>query len=186
MARRFHLLLFPHGNVMPIWFHAKGSFSLSRRSGLRIFLTKLSDARHRFSYQRADGSGETLELETPSFLIHDLVHFALESAADLRGGFYGMLADSAGYAALSETAPDQMTGEALEIETVVGPLSTALRAEIDAAAFTARLRAYFTDLGRETPAWLTVETLDKTVTRFRALIGMWKATPFGQSLELSF
>ncbi len=101
---------------------------------MRISLTKLSDARHRFSYQRADGSGETLELETRRFLIHDLVHFALENAA----------------------------------------------------AFTARLHAYFADLGRETPAWLTVEMIDKTATRFRALMGTWKASPFGQILELSF
>jgi len=101
---------------------------------LRISLTKLSDVRPRFSYQRADGSGATVEFESRSFLIHDLVHFALENAA----------------------------------------------------AFTARLREYFADLGRETPAWLTVETIDKTATRFRALMGTWKATPFGQSLELSF
>lgn len=150
---------------------------------LRIVLTKLSDARHRFAYVRADGSGETLELETRSFLIHDLVHFALESAAGLRGGFYGALADGAGYA-LSETAP--ITGEALEIETVVGPLSSALRAEMDVAAFTARLHAYFADLGRAAPTWLTVETIDKTAMRFRAVMGTWKATPFGQSLEFSF
>lgn len=101
---------------------------------MRISLTKLSDARHRFSYLRADGSGETLELETRSFLIHDLVHFALENAA----------------------------------------------------AFTARLRDYLADLGREAPAWLAVEMIDDTVTRFRALMGAWKATPYGQSLALSF
>ncbi len=154
--------------------------------GLRIFLTELSDARHRFSNQRADGSGETLELETRSFLIHDLVHFALESAADLRGGFYGMLADGAGYAALSETAPDQMTGEALEIETVVGPLRSALRAEIDAAAFAARLRDYLADLGREAPAWLAVEMVDAVATRFRALMGRGRPRPSVRAWNFPF
>lgn len=153
---------------------------------LEIRLTRVDDARHRFAYTRPDGSSESLELETRSFLVHDLTHFALESAAKLTGGFYGALAAGTPYSALAGEAAMRMKGEAGDIETVVGPLSTALRGEMDAAAFTARVSGYFADLGHAVPAWLTPETIDAAAARFRALMGQWKATPFGGTMQIDW
>ncbi len=153
---------------------------------MKIALTKISESKHRFAATRANGSVESLELETRSFLIHDLTHFALESTAKLSGGFYGALAAGTPYGALAGETAQPVTGEALAIETVVGPLSGALRGDIDAPAFTARLAGYFTDLGRDVPTWLTPETIAATSARFKALMGQWKATPFGATMELSF
>ncbi len=54
---------------------------------LTLRFTKLSDERHRFEYRRPDGTGEAIEMETRSLLRHDLLHFALEREAGLRGSF---------------------------------------------------------------------------------------------------
>lgn len=110
----------------------------------------------------------------------------MESAANLSGGFYGALAAGKAYGPLAGAAAAPMTGEALAIETVVGPLSGALRTPLDADAFAARLAASFTDLGREVPAWLTGQTIAATSARFTALMGRWKATPFGGTMEIIF
>ena len=54
-------------------------------SALTLRFTRLSPDLHRFEYRRADQTGEALELETRSFLFHDLLHYALENEAQLRG-----------------------------------------------------------------------------------------------------
>lgn len=113
---------------------------------MKILLTKLSDIKRHFTCTRVDSGSESLELEARSFLIHDLTHFALESTAKL-SRFYSTLAAATPYGALAGETAQPVTGEARATETVVGPLSGALRGDIDAPAFTARLAGYFTDLG---------------------------------------
>jgi len=54
-----------------------------RTLGLVVRLTRVSPTHHRFAFGRADGSGESLELETKSCLFHDLLHFAVETEAQL-------------------------------------------------------------------------------------------------------
>ena len=68
---------------------------------LTIRLTRISPTDHRFEYERADGTGEQLVLVTREFLRHDLVHFAVETEARLRGSFYGLLDRIGGYAEIS-------------------------------------------------------------------------------------
>ena len=150
-------------------------------SALRVSLTRLSPKRHRFEALRADGSRVTLDLETHSCLLHDLVHFALESEAGLNGGFYGALACSGAYEDMNVG-----DGERRAVERVVGPLQGALKAEIDAEAFVARFRAVQESIGANAPAWLTPDLIARTLARLRQLQGQWRATPFGETMELLF
>ncbi len=96
---------------------------------LRIRLTRISNDRHRFEAIRADGSVEIRELETRSYLTHDLVHFAVESEGKLGEGFYGLLARGGGYEATAE----MWAGDTGRIEKVVAMLQTALKGDVERA-----------------------------------------------------
>lgn len=136
---------------------------------------------------RADGSREAIELETRSCLWHDLVHFALESEARLGDGFYGRLARGARYASLAQDDPFARGSDTLAmVERVVGPLQTAVRKGLDAPAFVATLRSHHEQLGEPSPPWLDADLLARVAERLRALDGRWRATRFGDALELRF
>ena len=149
-------------------------------SALIVRFTRLSPTDHRFEAIRADGTREVREFETKSLLLHDLVHFAVESEAKLRRGFYGALTDGADYDAPREDS------EAMAIESVVGPLQGALKGEVDPAAFVARHRAAQGSMGSQSPDWLTPELIARVLERLRQLQGQWRATPFGETMELKF
>ena len=118
--------------------------------------------------------------ETKSLLLHDLVHFAVESEAGLREAFYGSVARGGNYDA------EPWTDEAREAESVVGPLQGALKGVVDSDAFVTRFRAAQQSIGSTAPAWLTPELIARVLERLHQLQGQWRATPFGETMELSF
>ncbi|MCA8963352.1 MAG: hypothetical protein KDC48_00620 [Planctomycetes bacterium] len=137
--------------------------------------------------RRADGSCESFELETRSCLLHDLVHFAVESEAGLRASFYGRLARGASYeslAAVDIAAAD--SGELAQVEQVVGPLQSGWRRGADPSAVFDRMRSYFAELGQTGPAWLDEGLVQRVWSRLRQLEGHWRATPFGEVMQLTF
>jgi hypothetical protein len=152
----------------------------SNHVDLAVRLTRLNPTHHCFEAVRTDGSREVRELETRSCLMHDLVHFALESEAKLECGFYGALARAVAYDAQSAS------GEAMQVENVVASLQTAIKGEVDPAAFVARLRTARASMGETTPEWLTEALIVRVLERLRQLNGRWRATPFGETMELRF
>ncbi|HEX5053893.1 MAG TPA: hypothetical protein VFZ65_19095, partial [Planctomycetota bacterium] len=127
------------------------------------------------------------ELETRSCLLHDLVHFAVETEAALGNSFYGRLAHGVAYAALAhEHVIAGAADELAATERVVGPLQGAWRRGLDPAAFVARLRAYQVSVGEPCPAWLDEDLVARVGQRLRQLEGQWRATRFGAAMELRF
>lgn len=149
---------------------------------LVVRFTRLNPTHHRFEAIRADGTRDQREFETRSILFHDLVHLAVESEARLRNGFYGTLAQGANYDAPRDGSEAQL------VENVVGPLQGLLKNEtaIDAEPFIARLKAHHESLGFAPATWLTPDFLRAVQERIRQLNGQWKATPFGQTMEVQF
>ena len=84
-----------------------------------IHLTRLTNERHRLEFVRDDGTRETHELETRSSLLHDLVHYAVETEAGLNASFYGRLASGKTYESLMKDQPEGP--EAFQTEIVVVP-----------------------------------------------------------------
>ena len=70
-----------------------------------IRFTRLANDRHRFELVRDDGTSEAHELETRGTLLHDLVHYAVETEAKLTASFFGLLAGGASYESLTADAP---------------------------------------------------------------------------------
>jgi len=152
---------------------------------LTVRLRRLSPRTHELAYARADGSGERLELETRSFLFHDLLHFAVETEARLGRSFYGTLARAESYRTLAE-ATEGSGGEIGQTEGVVGRLTGYWKGQRDAAAFVARAREQARELGGEMPAWFTEAFVRGVEERMRRLLGEWNALPFGETMTLEF
>jgi hypothetical protein len=155
---------------------------------LTVRLTRLSNSRHRMAIIRADGSSETHELETRSTLRHDLVHFAFETEAGLTESFFGLLAKGATLEALAGKGMESFA-PGVEIgmtERIVGPLSGVAYGDTEIPAFMDGIRRMFAAQGDAAPAWLTPDLVARVKERYRRLYGQWKATPFGDKMELTF
>ncbi len=152
---------------------------------ITVLLTRVSNTHHTFSYRRPDGRGETLTLETKSFLFHDLLHFAVESEANLRDSFFGKLARSDSYDSLN--GPNvRYEGEIGMTEKVVGVLTGFLKTEQPPEVFLDGMRNWGQASGDTIPPWLTREFVVNVKERMRRLQGEWKALPFGATMTLTF
>lgn len=150
---------------------------------LKITFTRLDPKRHRMTIVRADGSTDSRELETRSFLQHDLIHFAVEIEAGLRGGFFGGLAAGA---RLGD--PGVLDAERLAIEQVVGAFTGAQKEANPPApeVFAAAVNAFIATTGGVPPAWLNAAYVTAVRERLRGLEGRWRATTFGEPMLLEF
>jgi hypothetical protein len=156
-------------------------------SGLTLRFTRISPTHHRFEYRRADGTGEAIEMETGGVLFHDLLHYAVESEANLKGSFYGILARIGGYEELSVAGGAALGGEIAITERVVGALTEALRHEdLDTDAFVAQVTEHLELYDERAPRWFTPTFIAAVREQMRQLMGRWNATPFGETMELAF
>ena len=156
---------------------------------MRIAFRKLNGERHVLAITRADGSREQVECETRSYLLHDLLHYAVESAAGLERGFWGHVARGKTLAEMNDRAvpalPPDAAAELQDIERAVGALS-ALAKGAPAEQVLAGVQRYYPAVGVPTPPWLTAQLVAEVQERMRRLLGAWKATPYGGALELTW
>jgi hypothetical protein len=143
---------------------------------LRILLTKLSDDRHRLAIERDDASTESVELETRSFLLHDLVHYAVEAEAKIDDGFWGLLARGTTLAELSDRtmATPISPGIALA-EKLVGPMQSVWNDRLAPELYMEHARGLVDD-----------GFVDRVRERLRRLTGHWRSVPVRQVMELTW
>ena len=154
---------------------------------MHITLQKISPTHHRFTYTREDGTGESLELETKSFLMHDLLHFAVETEAGLTHSFYGLLNQMEAYATLSgENTQLPLGSQILHTERIVGILTGFTKGSITPQEALDAIANLYTALNEDTPEWVSLEMLTRIETRLKALMGEWRGTPFGEEMKLLF
>jgi hypothetical protein len=154
---------------------------------LTLRFTRISPTHHRFEYRRCDGTGEAVEMETRSLLLHDLIHYVVESEAGLKGSFYGLLAKIGGYEELRVAGGAALGGEIAITERVVGALTDAAQDHgLAAEAFVAGVTGYLDLYPERAPRWLTPAFLLAVRERIRQLLGRWRATAFGEAMELTF
>ncbi len=155
---------------------------------LIIRLTKISPTHHRFEIVRDDGSSESVELETKSFLFHDLIHYAYESEAKLEDSFYGKLAKGLSYKELTEGAGLLLDSseEITHTERIVGPLTGVMKVEVSPSQFLSGLHNIYQAFNEEVPKHLSEDFVDRVSERMRKMMGQWQKLPFGQTMELVF
>ena len=141
---------------------------------MQIAFTKLSDERHSVEVERLDGTTERIELESRSFLRHDLAHFAIELELPIKGGYWGSVASGASLSGEGVTGPEIMLAESL-----AGPIQTLMRIEADLSAYSALLRKVArTSVRPDLP--------ERVHERIRQLRGQWKATPYREKMKLEW
>jgi hypothetical protein len=176
-------------------FHIRNNAKLGR---MRICITRLTNERHALELLRDGGVAERVELETRSFLLHDLIHYAVESTAGLTTGVWGTLAAGCTLAELNaRTADDNddddndqrerfgsRTADLLTIERVTGPLHAVAQGRASPEEGLAAIESLMAAEGTAPPAWLTLELVVAAMERLRQLLGRFRATPFGKPMEL--
>lgn len=143
-----------------------------------IVLTKLDDQRHRLEIRRDDGSAESVELETRSLLLHDLVHYAVEAEAGIEDGFWGLLARGVSMSALSDRTLTQPLSPGIVLaEKLVGPMQSVWNGRLEASR-------YLEHAAPTAPGIVDAAFVERVRARLRALWGHWRATPFRSPMEL--
>jgi hypothetical protein len=151
---------------------------------MRIGFRKLSDERHALTISRDQGSWETVECETRSYLTHDLLHYAVEAEVGVQSGFWGRLAAGATLAEMNDRTRS-MSHEMAAIEQAVGALTASVKGR-SAAEVVAGMNRFASALGTTMPSWLDEELVLAVQERMRQLVGRWNATPRGSALELTW
>ena len=146
---------------------------------------KRTPDRHVFEIVRDDGSVSAIELDTRTFLRHDLMHYVLERRAGLASSLYGTLGSGAEPAKLrmqpgAVSAPDELHAT----EILVGMLQGAVAKDADAAAFVPLAREYLELQGRPMPAFLTPDFVRGVLADYRRLYAQWQSLRVGGVLEL--
>jgi hypothetical protein len=159
---------------------------------MKILLRKISDQQHELTIARDGVHGaqrESVTCETRSMLLHDLVHYAVEAAAGIEGGFWGTLARGRTLAEMNDrTGAALDAAEAAEmaaVEQLAGALHGAAKG-MPAADVVAGIHRYAAATDEAVPAWLTESFVAAVQERLRALTGAWRATPHGGTLELTW
>jgi hypothetical protein len=151
-----------------------------------IVLTKLTNDRHRLEIVRGDGSREAATLETRSYLLHDLLHLAVETTAGIESGFWGLLARGRTLNDMNDRSGQAMgdaSAELLVVEQIVGVLTSAAKGA-PAADVLAALVRWTEAEGRALPAWLDESFIPRSRACLRAFLGHWRATPHGETMTL--
>lgn len=134
---------------------------------MRIELTGLDPRTHRFAIFRDDGSTESAVLETRSFLVHDLTHYAVESVLKLDAGFYGLLAAGTKMAELNDREKKWPEGTQIaRAESIVGPM-----------------QSHLTGKHFVMPDWPFIGEVEAL---YRKVWGQWRGTKFGTPCVLQW
>lgn len=159
-------------------------------STLFITLTNVSPTHHRFACMSDDGLREEAELETKTYLYHDLLHFAVESEAFLADSFYGKLLKGESYRSLSERKMEAAVltegKEIMMTERVVGVMTGVLQSDASPEVAIESLRNLLSASGERFPQWFTGDFVIQVKERMRKLWGEWQGTPFGETMTLEF
>ena len=156
---------------------------------MRIVLRRTAHQRHTLEIIRDDGTREQEELDTKTFLIHDLLHYAVESEADIDTGFWGTLARGVTLASLGDreaVAKSPYTPAMEIIEVIVGSFTSVIQQKTAPEDLIEGLVKLLKARGNTVPAWLTVDFLAMVTVRMRQLIGHWNSLEIGETLELDW
>lgn len=158
---------------------------------LQIRFKKSADGTVALTCTRADGTATWQRQEgrrAGFFALHDLTHFAVESVLGCREAFYGLIASGWNITDF-ESQIDQLTGEALRVETLVGLLDTERADGVPRTAeeLNSQAAMHYESRGAlDEPPVVTEEQLESIRTLRDELFSCWASLPAGESLDLRF
>ena len=141
---------------------------------MQVAFVKLSDERHVVCVQRLDGTEESVELDSRSFLRHDLAHLAVELELELSEGVWGSVAQGGSLSGSGLDSADMALAERIS-----GPMQTMMRTGADADEI-------HDVLARVAPAVASLDLAGRLHARLRSLGGHWASTPYGGEMALEW
>ena len=159
---------------------------------MKIQFTKRTDGGVVLKCLRGDGSvtwQRQDDQHAAFFPLHDLTHYAVETALGFSRGFYGLIAEGWDFAETTgKAARGPLPDEALEVEYLVAAFSAERASGSDTTAQEFNQLAATFARAREMPPprQLTEDDLAKVRARFDELAIKWRALPGGATLELVF
>jgi hypothetical protein len=159
---------------------------------LKIQFTKRTDGAALLKCIRDDDSATWQRQDdkyAAFFPLHDLTHYAVETALGFRHGFYGLIAQGWDIAdTTGKTARGALPNEALEVEYLVSAFSAerAGGAVASGEEFNELAATFASAKGMPPPRRLTDEDLAKVRALFDELAIKWRALPPDSTLELAF
>lgn len=163
-----------------------------RTATLEIRMTKRADGGAVLHCTRSDGTVTWQRQEGKQamfFPLHDLTHFAVESALGFQQGFFGLIADGWDIGDTGgKGARGALPREAVIVEHMVGMLDVerASGGAWSAAEFATQLVTKGLIDADAIPAWLTDAGLDGVRTKRQQLFSEWYALPASSDLHLTF
>jgi hypothetical protein len=148
-----------------------------------IRLHKISPHRHLLEVVGEGGSKR--ELDTRSFLRHDLMHWCIERRGRIDGALFGKLERGEPLGAMSTSPGDAPAATALHgTEMLVGMLQGAEGRDADPDEFVAAAREWFALQGQQLPAFCDAAFVRNVLADYRQLYGQWQSLRIGGVLEL--
>jgi len=147
---------------------------------LRIEISRQPDGAVTLRCTREDGSvtWQKQIRHAAHFVLHDLTHYAVETALGYRRGFFGLIAE--GWDAEDTTgkgARGPLPAEAVEVERIVGLFDSERGSSV---LWT------FEEFNQFSPRVLTVEDIRSVRSLRGALFQQWFGVAPGQKMELDF
>lgn len=148
-----------------------------------IRLHKISPHRHVLEVVGEGGSKR--ELDTRSFLRHDLMHWCIENRGGVDQALYGAMKRGEPLGAMSMSPGDATAGAALHgIEMLVGMMQGAELRNADPDEFVVTAREWFALQGQPAPPFLDAAFVRSVLADYRRLHGQWLSLRIGGVLEL--
>jgi hypothetical protein len=144
---------------------------------MKIGIKRASAYQCEYTVTRDDGSVEVISLDTKTYLIHDVCHFAVEKHLAYANGFWGMLSQGFSFGELF--GKDNMQAKELRlIEEVVGPVQSVYWGHIRKEDF----QQFIEHTGFDVPEGV----LDACLGEIEGILRMWEPLSVGESLALEW
>jgi hypothetical protein len=150
---------------------------------MAIRLHKISPQRHLLEV--AGDAASTRELDTRSFLRHDLMHWCIECRGGIDGALFGKLGRGESLGAMSMPPGDLSAGTPLHTtEMLVGMMQGAELRNADPDEFVVVAREYLALQGQQVPPFFDAAFVRDVLADYRRLYGQWQSLRIGGVLEL--
>ena len=144
---------------------------------MKIVLKKKTSFQAEYTITRADKTAELITLDTKTYLLHDICHYAVEKILNYQNGFWGMLAQGYTFSELfGKNNP--MTSGLRFIEQIVGLVQSVYSGHIPIKDY----NQYISHLNFT----IYENDLISCLSEVNTILNAWEVLPIGEQLTLEF
>lgn len=144
---------------------------------MKIEIKKNTHYQCEYTITKADGTVENIALETKTYLIHDICHYAVEKTLGFKNGFWGTLSNGYLFNALFNKQDPQLA-QLRAIETIVGPVQSVFSGHLP--------KNKFPDFIAHLDFKMTDAQLEQCLTEIENFNAEWRNLLPGQHLTLEW